>query len=133
LKETTDWMQKSLSAHNGQRLDSTLAKDVKVLALLNMNGCKLNYQVTNYETVQYDLSDIDPRTIKMEKIADAAWVVFRTRNYNHSVLYTHSADAHADYSDEGGGFSLDTEEHANSFANALHRAVDLCGGKPSTF
>jgi hypothetical protein len=133
LKETTDWMQQSLVAHNGHRLDNTLGKDVKIVSTLTANGCNLDYVVTNYETVHYDLRDIDPTTIKTKKIGQATWVVFDTRNFNRSVRYTHASDPALDYAVESGGFALDTDEHALSFLKALQHATVLCGGKPSTF
>jgi hypothetical protein len=132
LAETTDWMKQSLATHNGQRLEIH-SPDVKVLARLTAGGCKFDYVVTNYESVHYDMADIDPKSIQLEKIGKATWVTFKTTNYHRSIRYMHAADPGADYSDESGGFSLDTEEHAQSFLKALHRVVDLCGGKPSTF
>ena len=133
LTETTDWMRQTLAVHNGQRSDTTLASDVKVLARLTANECNLDYVITNFETSHYDLRDIDPNSIKTEKIGDATWVVFRTRNFNRSVRYEHPSDPTLNYTDEGGGFSLDSADHAQSFQKALHHAVELCGGRPSTF
>jgi hypothetical protein len=133
LRETTDWMGQSLAAHNGHRVDDTVAKDVQIVSRLMPHECNLDYVVTNYETVHYDLRDVDPTTIKTEKIGQATWVVFQTRDFHRSVHYTHSSDPKLDYSAENGGFSLDSEEHALSFQKALQHATELCGGKPSTF
>jgi hypothetical protein len=134
LTETTDWMRQSLAAHNGQQLDSaTFAPEVKVLAKLTADKCSLDYAVTNYESLHFELGAINPSTIKLEKINKSLWVVFKTTNYARSIRYIHTFEPNLDYTEEFGGFSLDSEEHAQSFLKALHRAVDLCGGKPSTF
>ncbi|HEV3374809.1 MAG TPA: hypothetical protein VG051_03840 [Candidatus Acidoferrum sp.] len=127
-------MQNALKQHNGQRLDSTLSKEVKLINRLTANHCGLRYELSNFDISQYDLTDIDTKTIKIEKIGGAIWVTFKTRDFHHSVHYEHPLDKdHWAYDSESGGFSLDSEEVAASFAKALARAVDLCGGKPSTF
>jgi hypothetical protein len=45
----------------------------------------------------------------------------------------HPDDTNTDYTAETGGFSLDEEQVANSFAKALTHAAELCGGRPSLF
>ena len=132
LEETIAWMQKALASHNGQRLDPTDDGKHPVIAKLTANNCKLQYVVNDWETVHYDLSDVNPITITTKEIGQATWVVFDTRNFDESVRYTHP-DPKDDYSAESGGFSLATPEYAESFAKALRHAVELCGGKPSTF
>ena len=134
LNEAMAWMQNALARHNGQRLDSTLSKDVKLVNKLAADQCHLTYEVSNYEVIRYDATDIDTKTIKIEKIGEASWVTFKTRDFHHSVRYEHPLDKDKwVYDSETGGFSLDSEEVAASFAKALTRAVTLCGGKPSTF
>jgi hypothetical protein len=134
LQETIEFMQRSLKQHNGQRIQQPqLAPDVNVIANLSSEGCKLTYQVTQFETVQYDLPDIDPKSIHLKQIGNTYWAVFRTRNFGKSVRYIHPGDPSSDYSAEDGGFSLDSKEVAESFAKALGHAVTACGGKSSTF
>jgi hypothetical protein len=134
LKETMGWMQQTLALHNGQRLDSDrLSSEVKLVNKLIDHDCKLEYMVTDFETVEYDLKDIDPSSFKQEPIGKAFWVTFKTRNFNHSVRYIHPTEPNDNYDSESGGFALDSNDVATSFQKALHHAVELCGGKPSTF
>src|SRR6266481_621764 len=114
LKETTDYMHKSLDANFGQRFD--ISKDVVIIKDLRSDGCKLTYLFTDYESSEYDLSDINPNSIKLEKIGTASWVTFYTRNFNHSIKHIGLKDHTATYSTDHGGFALNTEEHAASFA-----------------
>ena len=134
LNETIAWMQNALARHNGQRLDSKLSKEVKLVNKLTAEQCQFTYELSNFEIVRYDVTDIDTKTIKTEKIGEASWVTFKTRDFHHSVRYEHPQDKDKlVYDSESGGFSLDSEEVAAAFAKALARAVALCGGKPSTF
>jgi hypothetical protein len=134
LSETVAWMQNALKQHNGQRLDSRLSKEVKLINNLTADHCGLRYELSNFDISRYDLTDIDTNTIKIEKIGGAIWVTFKTRNFHHSVHYEHPLDKdHWAYDSDSGGFSLDSEEVGASFSKALTRAVVLCGGKPSTF
>jgi hypothetical protein len=134
LNETITWMANALARHNGQRLDSTISKEVKLINKLTADHCQLTYELSNFDVSIYDLTDIDTKSIKIEKIGQASWVTFKTRDFHHSLRYEHPLDKdHFAYSSESGGFSLDSEEVAASFSKALARAVDLCGGKPSTF
>ena len=133
LEETITWMQNALAQHNGQHVDSTIAREVKILARLTAENCKLTYELSKADTVQYDLADIDPKTIKTEKIGELPWVTFKTRDFHKSVHYTSPGEPKIDYMSETGGFSLDSPEVAASFSKALTRAVNLCGGKPSTY
>jgi hypothetical protein len=134
LNETIAWMQNALVRHEGQRLDSTLSKEVKLINKLTADHCKLTYEVSNFDIVHYDLADIDTTTIKIEKIGQASWVTFKTRDFHHSIHYEHPQDKDEwVYETESGGFSLDSEDVARSFSKALTRAATMCGGKPSTF
>jgi hypothetical protein len=102
------------------------------------NGCSLDEvitpETTRSGTTHYDLGDIDPRTIKVEPIGNLFAVAFSTTNYHKSIRNTVSTQGH-DYNStsDRGIFLLDTRENAESFGKALSHAVELCGGKPSTF
>jgi hypothetical protein len=127
-------MQNALIQHNGQRLESALSKEVKLINKLTADHCGLRYEVSNFDVVRYDLTNIDSKTIKTEKIGKANWMTFKTRDFHQSVHYEHPLEKdHWTYDSESGGFSLDSDEVAASFSKTLARAVDLCGGKPSTF
>jgi hypothetical protein len=135
LTETLAWMQNALKEHNGARLSPPI-KDVVDKHTVVADHCKLTYELTNFDTVQFDLADIDTKTIKVEKIGDIPWVTFKTRDFHHSVHYTSPADngnPAIDYTAENGGFSLDGQDVATSFAKALARAANLCGSRGSTF
>jgi hypothetical protein len=134
LNKTIAWMQNALEHHNGQRLDSALPKEVKLINKLTADHCKLTYELSNFDVAHYDLADVDTQTVKIEKIGQASWVTFKTRDFHHSIRYEHPQDKEQwVYDTESGGFSLDSAEVATSFQKALTRAVNLCGGKPSTF
>lgn len=133
LNATITWMGNALARHNGQRLDSTISKDVKLINELTVDHCQLTYELSNLETIQYDLSDIDTKTLKLETIGQSTWVAFSTRDYHHSVRYIDARNQKLEYDSETGGFSLDSQEVATSFSKALERAAKLCGSKPSTF
>jgi len=134
LQETLDYMQRSLASHNGQRIEQPpLPPEVKLVNRLTADHCKLTYDVSQFEVVQYDLSDIDTKTVTVERIGNTWWTVFKTRNFNKSVQYRHPKDHGSDYNAENGGFSLDDEQTANSFAKAVTHAAELCGGRPSSF
>lgn len=102
---------------------------------MQVKDCKLTYTVSNYETVRYDLNDIDTRTIKVEQIGEASWVTFHTRDFHRSIHYDNHPpnDKPFVYDAENGGFSLDSKEVATPFQKALTREADLCGAKPSSF
>ena len=134
LQETVDYMQRSLASHNGQRIQQPpLSPEVKLVNRLTADHCKLIYEVSQFDVVQFDLSDIDTKTVTVEKIGNTWWAVFKTRNFNKSVQYKHPKDPGSDYNAENGGFSLDEEQTANSFAKAVTHAAGLCGGRPSSF
>lgn len=132
-------MQQTLASHNGLRLDpSSDDGKLPILAKLTANNCKLHYVVNSREVIDYDLSDIDPNTIKVWTVTagpgtGVSSVDFDARNFDKSVRYTNPSDPKADYSADNGAFDLDAPEHAESFAKALRHAVELCGGKSSTF
>lgn len=132
LEDTIAYMRQALTAHNGQRL-SAVPADVTLINKLSSQGCKLTYEVSNYQTVHYDLSDIDTKTIKVEPIGDNFWVTFKTRDFHRSVSYESQKEKEGNYTSEAGGFSLDSKDVADSFQKALLRATSLCGGKPSSF
>jgi hypothetical protein len=134
LQETVDYMQRSLASHNGQRIqEPPLSPEVKLVNRLTADHCKLTYEVSQFDVVEFDLSEVDTKTVTVKKIGNTWWTVFKTRNFNKSVRYKHPKDPGADYSAEDGGFSLDEEQTASSFAEAVTHAAELCGGRPSTF
>lgn len=95
--------------------------------------CPLTYALSQFDVVQFDLGDIDTKTVIVKQIGNTWWAVFKTRNFSKSVQYKHPKDPSLDYDAENGGFSLDEDQTANSFAKALTRAAELCGSSPSSF
>jgi hypothetical protein len=85
------------------------------------------------DVLQLDLGDIDTQSVRVEPIGNTWWAVFKTRNFSKSVQYKHPKDSTSDYTAANGGFSLDEQQTADSFAKALTHAAELCGGGPSTF
>jgi hypothetical protein len=134
LQETVDYLKRSLASHNGQRIQQPpLSPEVKLVNRLTADGCKLTYEVSQFDVVQVDLGDIDPRSVGVKQIGNTWWAIFKTCNFNKSVQYKHPKDSGADYNDESGGFSLDEEQTADSFAKAITHAAELCGSRPSSF
>lgn len=134
LQETVDYMARSLASHNGQRIQQPpLSAEVKLITRLTQDGCRLTYELSQFDILQLDLGDIDTQTVRVEPIGNTWWAVFKTRNFSKSVQYKHPKDLAADYAAENGGFSLDEQQTADSFAKALTHAAEFCGGRPSTF
>jgi hypothetical protein len=80
-------------------------------------------QSTEIAGVSYTLTDVDPTQISLHSNGMTFANTNAKRSINHSGIF---------YSPSW--FVLfDSEEHANQFAKAFKHAVDLCGGKASTF
>jgi hypothetical protein len=134
FQETIDYMARGLASHNGQRIQQPpLSPEVKLVNRLTEDHCKLNYELSQFDVVQLDMGDIDTKTVTVKQIGNTWWAVFNTRHFNKSVRYRHPKDPGSDYDAETGGFSLDTEQTANSFAKALTHGAELCGSKRSPF
>lgn len=134
LQETVDYMTRSLASHNGQKIQQPpLSPEVKLVNRLTADRCKLTYELSQSDVVRFDLGDIDTKTVTVSQIGNTWWAVFKTRNFNKSVQYTHPKNPSLDYNAENGGFSLDDEQIANSFAKAVTHAAEVCGSRPSSF
>jgi len=134
FQETVNYMQRALASHNGQRIQQPpLSPEVKLVNHLTADNCKLTYELSQFDVVQFDLGDIDTKTVTVKQIGNTWWAVFKTRNFNKSVQYRHPKDPSIDYTAENGGFSLDDEQIASSFASALTHAAEACGSGPSSF
>jgi hypothetical protein len=133
LDETMDYMSRSIKQNYGESTPLPPGSDVKRVENMKLDHCKLYREVTNYEAIEYDLSDIDPNTIKLEQIGAAWWVVFKTRNFNRSIKSIALNDHSINFMSETGGFGLRNKETAEHYSKAFAHAVKLCGGSPSTF
>lgn len=134
LNDTINFMQAALAEHNGQRIEQPpLSPEVQLRTRLTLDHCKLTYEVSQWDMVQYDLSDIDTRTITVKQIANTWWAEFNEQDFHKSVHYIIKKPPEMDYWANNGGFSLDSETIAVSFSKALTHAAELCGAKPSTF
>lgn len=133
LEETFTWMQLTLAAHNGLRLQRPNPK-VVIVAQFTHHGCQIEHQSVKGDWATHiDLTQVDPNSIKIEKIDNVPWVTFQGRNSQKVVQYRDPLGKLPPYDTENGGFTLDSQEYAERFLNALKHAVILCGGKPSTF
>ncbi len=83
--------------------------------------------------VSFSLTDIDPADIQIHTIirGQSAAVTFHTRNYIEKITDTSSAHSSDELISRYDFFTND--RFAPRFAQALKRAVELCGGKPSSF
>jgi len=129
LEETEQWMNKFTVAYARQEHSRTE---------LQFNQCEVtehDFIGENLDSawpgqstelthgVSYTLADVDPTHISLDSNGMQFANTNAKRSINHSGLF---------YSPSW--FVLfDSEEHANQFAKAFKHAVDLCGGKASTF
>jgi hypothetical protein len=83
--------------------------------------------------ISFSLADIDPADIQIHPIirGQSAAVTFHTRNYVEKITETSWRHDGEQPISEYDFFTND--RFAPRFANALKRAVELCGGKPSSF
>jgi hypothetical protein len=131
-------MHNFLAEHGGYT--STIGEVIwRTSYMLESQGCQITVtdleerknapNLRSYTDVyKFSLSDLDPTTIKTEKDPPA---VSATARDKRSLV--HKYEDGKDY--PGWGISLEFygADDAERFAKALHRAVTLCGGKPSTF
>ena len=132
LAATANWMHQALKERNG----IAWRDNHQPFANLTNDGCVLTYEPWQGDTIKVDLSDVNPKTIAIHKIGSNPWVVFDTRDFHRSVRYhtaTEGKGPPLDYGAPDGGFALNSDDVAQSFSKALGRAVQLCGGTPSTF
>ena len=90
--------------------------------------------------VSFSLADIDPEDIRVEDLGKGAFkqanagqyaVLFHTTNYTEKIIET-SSDSNRSF--PGSDYTVFTNDwFAPKFARALRRAVELCGGKRSSF
>ena len=129
LEETQQWMNKFTVTYS--RLEHSRT-------VLEFNQCKviehdfigqhLDHegpfeQSTEVRGTYYTLADVDPTKISLH-LAVMNFANTNAKNsINHSGVF-YSANWFVVF---------DSEEHANQFAKAFKHAVDLCGGKASTF
>lgn len=88
----------------------------------------------------FSLADIDPADIQVEKLGEGQFkklfagqssVRFHTRNYAKKIINTSNSRSEGVAMSDYSFFTNDW--FAPRFAKALKRAVQLCGGKPSSF
>jgi hypothetical protein len=120
------------------------------------NGCQFNLHISSKiapsvpwsdsSTYTFNLHDIDPQSIKIATYShfggfrcegtapvlqtmgtcDHAEITFTTHNESPLIDFSGSKNT-------SGFFEVDDVEYATRLANAFRHAVELCGGKPSTF
>ena len=88
----------------------------------------------------FSLADIDPTDIRVERLGEGqlktllegmSAVTFHTRNYAKKITHTSNSSSSTIPIAE---YSLHTNDYfAPRFAKAFKRAVELCGGKRSSF
>jgi hypothetical protein len=147
LAETLIWMQNFAKAHsywatekskdNPNGVDSTR---------LSFNKCEVVQTLfdgfKSLGDTRYSLADIDPQTIKSDKLKGSeGGVSFETTNsqdligINVPVAWGGSIQEYCKHQTctSSWRINFDTEENAKRFATAFRNAVSLCGGKHSTF
>jgi hypothetical protein len=150
LAETIEWLTGASQEEAGWGMGSFhFSSDGKCNAELNT----LQILDTNSETrnrrhkYSFRLADIDPSDIRFELIpAKTSYNViqFHTRNYKEIISVTQYKDAIADWSDKEvestdmvrSPFTSDLKTNdwfAPRFVKAFKRAVELCGGRSSSY
>jgi hypothetical protein len=130
LEETEQWMNKFTVAY---------ARTKTSRSVLQFNQCEVtdhpflgtnvdlgepSEQSTELRAItSYTLADVDPTQISVRSSVMNFANSNAKRSINHSGVF-YSANWFVVF---------DSEEHANQFAKAFKHAVDLCGGKASTF
>jgi hypothetical protein len=80
----------------------------------------------------FSLSDIDPKDIYLEDLADGeAGVTFHTVNYSKKIM--HTSNSISKPIPTSYYLYCTNSDFAPRFAKALKHASELCGGKPSSF
>ena len=139
-KDTLQWMHDFLAEHSG---DSTVVGDGvwRTSYSLESDGCKVTLtdleerksdpQRRDYKEIyQFSLSELDPTTAKFVKAEYGSFADVGTRD-KRSVI--HMWEDGKDYPQWSLRIVFSDDNDAYRFAKAMKHAVELCGGKPSTF
>jgi hypothetical protein len=134
LQETTDWMNKFTVAYARQK-NSRAELQFNQCAVIEHNfageQCALSGLLEECSElplsgVFFTLTDVDPTQIRVDGIIAVKFANTNAkRSIDHSGWFM-SADWFVI-------FDVGNKEHAKQFAKAFKHAVDLCGGKASTF
>lgn len=129
---------------HGEQLGDCMAycEDVGTKLLLretlSYKGCEIEtVTVSNRKGARgwvesFNLQDIDPQSIHVTQPTagtDGVDVAFSARNDVEALRYPGKVPVKGVQSE----FQMDNIDYALRFANAFKHAVELCGGKPSTF
>jgi hypothetical protein len=162
LSETLSWLTQTYNPHqegfggHGQYLSKCwekwlgdyrgcsaedIAKQFSTRETLSFKGCQVTHTIKStlqtdhglWET--FNLRDIDPHSIQLGSFPDildyqvVAEVEFSARNDAEALVYSGNIISKGVRS----GFAMDDAAYAGQFAEAFRHAVELCGGRPSTF
>ncbi len=186
LKETTGWINQTYNPRPGEisfrnhgvyeaqilkngiyvtldRKTASLHLDdcVATLEIKQEPNLQMSSEITVTETQTFNLADIDPTRIKVEKLAstsdamicdkdpnlqlecDEAEIGLHTRNENQAIKshrvseypkLTGSDHMHVrDSMDDSAFIFVNDLEYLPRLVTALRRGIELCGGKPSSF
>ena len=148
LSETLSWMSQTYNPHedgfggHGEYLTKCMAScedvgdEISSRETFTYKGCQIATITTSnrkedhglHET--FNLRDIDPQSILVTSDpATVPEVKFSARNNAEALIYSGNIVGKGTNS----AFAMDDAAYAERFANALRHAVELCGGRPSTF
>jgi hypothetical protein len=150
LSETLSWMAQTYNPYedgfggHGSYLSECAANCDDVGAqfstreTLAYTGCKITHTIVSTRrndhglVEAFSLADIDPQSIRMVSnppLGGAAQVEFSARNNAEALVYGGNIIGKGTRSE----FAMDDVAYASRFAEAFRHAVELCGGRPSTF
>jgi hypothetical protein len=144
LKKTTDWIHNFTEQHGGTELSLPSYHGTSI-DHITFKGCaatvanETSVTMNNYDgetpkketkkgifSVEFSLADIDPDVKEGNMDTHSYTVMLRTRDDAPLIHYGESLGTAYE-------MTADTEEAAQRLIKAVHHAVILCGGKPSTF
>jgi hypothetical protein len=152
LSDTLSWMAHTYNpgsdGFGGHGLTSSkcsvncggVGTEISFRETFNYRGCHISTVTINSRKDDrglqeaFSLSDIDPRSIRVVGQSvltggQGVQVKFAARNALEALSYSGNIIGKSNNSE----FSVDDPAYAARFAKAFRHAVELCGGKPSTF
>jgi hypothetical protein len=151
LSETLSWMSQTYNPYedgfggHGEYISKCsmncedVGDEISWRETLTYKGCQITTKTTNNRKTdhglqeKFNLGDIDLQSIRVvtsnPKLANVAEIQFSARNNAEALIYTGNIIGKGTNSE----IAMDDPAYAERFASAFRHAVELCGGKPSTF
>jgi V8-like Glu-specific endopeptidase len=140
VRDTLQWMQNSLNAGGG---DQFKGEETLSIRLIDFSGCRVHFAYTESKDGKeifrsepmFNLDDIDPTTISLRAILGKDQpgtndlFVAHTQNDAKKIVWKVNGAENTDSK----VIFIFPRDYGVRFARAFGDAVEVCGGKPSTF